>query len=153
RPEVSQRILANTVEPLVSPLDVPSSVRDQFDRLRQLFRDGLFTYDSFTNVDRESFRVLEVALKVRLLHHYNGVLPITMDGQPTRRDVASFHDVRALFTSRGRKVRLADHPRFNGSLAALCEWARRERYFYGQRNRLRELVTPQLRNRMQHTEG
>lgn len=47
---------------------------------------------------------------------------------------------------------LVGHPDFNGSFAALLRWARAERYFYGQRNRLREGATLSLRNDMQHTE-
>lgn len=154
RPEMSAKLLRESMDALVLPDRIPSDVRAQFDKLKALFCDGLFTYDSFTFADRDSYRVLEVALKVRFLEHYDRQLPITRDDLAETYSVGSFGEVHELLGKRSKdqKVILAGHPKFNASLAGLLRWARTERYLYGQRNRLREGATLSLRNDMQHTE-
>lgn len=76
-PETSAEILREAMDALVLPERVPADVRGQFDKLKTLFCDGLFTYDSFTFADRDSYRVLEVALKIRFVEHIQGQLRIT----------------------------------------------------------------------------
>jgi hypothetical protein len=139
---------------LVLPDQIPPDVRAQFEKLKALFSDGLFKYESFTFADRDSYRVLEVALKVRFLEHYGRQLPITRDGHADLYPVASFGDVYELFSGRSKhpRVRLVGHPMFSASLGSLLRWARAERYLYGQGNRIREGATLSLRNDMQHTE-
>jgi len=78
-PETSAQILRASMDALVLPDRIPADVRSQFDKLKTLFCDGLFTYESFTFADRDSYRALEVALKVRFLEHYDRQLP-----SPTR---------------------------------------------------------------------
>lgn len=151
-PEVAVKFQAELMDPLELPEHVSTEVRSQFNKLRALYRDGVFTYDNFTRADRDAYRVLEVALKVRFLDHYQSVVPVVVDGRDDRREVRSFHDVNALLRDRAGKIRLRGHPRFNGSLASLIQWARSERYFYGQHNRLRERASLWLRNELTHTE-
>jgi hypothetical protein len=153
-PETSAQILGASMDALVLPDRIPADVRSQFDKLKTLFCDGLFTYESFTFADRDSYRVLEVALKVRFLEHYDRQLPITHEGVVETRAVSSFREVHELLGGRraDRTVILTGHPTFDGSLAALLRWARAEHYLYGQRNRLREGATLSLRNDLQHTE-
>jgi hypothetical protein len=153
-PEISAQVLRESMDALVLPDRIPADVRAQFDKLKALFCDGLFTYDSFTFADRDSYRVLEVALKVRFLEHYDRRLPITRDDVAETFTVGSFREVHELLgtPNTDQELVLTGHPKFNASLAALLGWARAEHYLYGQRNRLREGATLSLRNDMQHTE-
>lgn len=98
--------------------------------------------------------MLEVALKVRFLEHYDRQLPITRKGAMETLAMSSFREVHELLggPSAERTVILTAHPTFDGSLAALLRWARAEHYLYGQRNGLREGATLSLRNDLQHTE-
>jgi hypothetical protein len=153
-PEVSARFLADVMNAFVLPADIPSGVTSQFDKLKAMFCDGLFRYESFTQADRDTYRILEVALKARFLEHYGRELPVIVEGNPESRTVGSFDDVYKILGGRrpGKKAVLNAHPRFNGSFRALLQWAREEYYLYGQRNRLREGAMVDLRNDMQHGE-
>jgi hypothetical protein len=153
-PEMSARFLGDVMDALVLPADIPSGVTSQFGKLKAIFCDGLFRYDSFTQAERDSYRVLEVALKERFLEHYRHQLPVKVDGRPETRSVGAFDDVDKCLGRRspGQKVVLSDYPRFNGSLRSLLQWARSEGYLYGQRNRIREGATVDLRNSMLHSE-
>ena len=151
--EDSAKFLAATMEPLVLPDDVDPGVRSQSEKLKRLFCDGLFRYEGFTQAERESYRIIEVAVKARFLSHYQSRIPIDVAGVSHERPVTSFDDVFALVGKRRHsKAKRRGHPRFDGSLRALLTWARNERYLYGQRNRLREDATVRLRNHMQHSE-
>jgi len=153
-PDVSDGLLTAQMAELTLPAEVPVTVRDQFDRLKDLYRAGLFTYEHFTHAERDAYRVLEVALKVRFVQHYADGLPLITDSGTQVRQVSSWDDVQQLLgrSRRGTRYRLAGHRRFNGSLAALIRWARVERYLYGQRNRGREAVMVWLRNELTHTD-
>jgi hypothetical protein len=147
-------LLNEEMAALPLPAEAPAEVSKQWDRLKELYVEGLFSYQNFTRVEREAPRVLEVALKVRFLEHYRREIPIVVDAVEAIRVVRTFDDVDGLFWGRagGKSISLAGHPRFNASLASLVKWARRERYLYGQRNRVREEMTVVNRNRLQHSE-
>jgi hypothetical protein len=146
-PEVAHRLLAKQAAAMELPGAVPVSVAGQFSKVLRMYADGLFTYANFTTCEREAHRVLEVALKVRFEEHYAaGVSIVRPDGTRTTESVGQFRARRPHDRARA----LAGHPRFNGSLAAHLRWARAEGYLYGQRNRLRERMTLELRNEDQH---
>jgi hypothetical protein len=152
-PEACDELLAGQMAELVLPSDVPGEVASQFEKLKALYRAGLFDYDSFTHAERDAYRVLEAALKARFVSHYAQVLPLTVNGARETRRVGSWDEVNALFRSGGpNRRRLTGHRSFNGSLAALLRWARQERYLYGQRNRTRERATLAIRNELAHTD-
>ncbi len=129
---------------------VPKSVASQFDKLKGMYLDGYYRYEHFTAAERDSYRVLEAALKIRFLQHYGCRIPLLDGGNRREVVVQSFSDVRRLVLQ--RPSRLQSHPHFNGSLASLLRWSRDVGYFRGQHNRVRELATVHLRNEMFHTE-
>ena len=149
-PELSERLLREEMGALQFGELVPASVCSQFGRLKTLYLAGLFSYHSFTYAEREAHRILEVALKLRFLEHYDNRVPLVRKGQEHTITATSFEDVRSLVAR--RRERVVGHPQFDGSLASLLRWARAEGYFYGQHNRIRELVTSHLRNSLQHSE-
>jgi len=149
RPEVAETFLTRECGLLALPAAVPETARDQFAKVLRLYSDGLFTYDNFTSASREAHRVLEIALKVRFLEHYADGVPLVSDGGEQCVHVRTFEEFRRHLSG---KARLKGYPRFNGSLASLLYWARREGYFYGQRNRVREWATRMIRNHEMHSE-
>jgi hypothetical protein len=136
------------------PPEVPPEVSGPWEKLQRLCCNGVFDYENFTHVERDAHRVLEIALNMRLLEHYQRRIPITLDGRVELRDVRTFDDVFALLGSGTRKggPRLQGHPRFDASLNSLMVWARSERFFYGQRNRVTEEMTVVIRNHLFHSE-
>lgn len=149
-PNVAQRVFARERDLLDLPVVVPAKVRDHFAKAVRMYTDGLFTYDNFTSASREAHRVLEVALKVRFLEHYASGVPLLTNGVERLMQARTFEDVRRRV--RDGKTALKRYPRFDGSLAALMYWARCEGFFYGQRNRIREWATRNIRNDEMHSE-
>jgi hypothetical protein len=149
--ELSEKLLREEMDAVQLGELVPVSVRSQFERLKTLYLAGLFSYHSFTYAEREAHRILEVALKLRFLEHYGNRVPLIRKGEERTIPATSFNEVRSLVAR--RRERLLGHPEFDGSLASLLRWARAESYFYGQHNRIRELVTSRLRNSLQHSEA
>lgn len=148
--DYSKRLLEEDVEWMQLGKRVPEPVRSQFQKLIGTYLDGLYRYEHFTGAERDSYRVLEAALKTRFLEHYNCQIPIVTDVTEQLVEVHRFEEVRRLVTRSGASLR--GHRRFDGSFASLLRWARAERYFYGQWNRIRERATLGLRNELQHTE-
>jgi hypothetical protein len=149
--EDSAAFYASLVERFYFGQRVPPEVANQFEKAKLLFLDGLFSYANFTHAEREAYRVLEAALKTRFLEHYRDGVPLLVDGAEQRLTESRFDAVHAAVTRKG--ARLTGHSRFDASLTALLSWARQEGYFYGQHNRIRESVTPRLRNHLLHSEA
>lgn len=149
-PEVAEQVFAHECEVLALPEAVPAGVRAQFAKALRLYADGVFTYENFTTVQREAHRLLEVALRVRFVEHYAAGIPLSVQGTDQVVVLCDFEGVERRL--RNRSARLKGHPRFNGSFASLMRWARAEGYFYGQRNRVREEATLQIRNYEAHSE-
>ncbi len=149
RPEAAQELVTRRCEQLALPTAVPTDVRREFEKVVRLYGDGLFTYDNYTSASREAHRVLEVALKVRFLEHYAAGVPLTIAGAAGLAHPRNFDELRQRLA---RKAHLRGYRRFNGSLASLMYWARREGYFYGQRNRIRDTMTCKIRNEETHSE-
>ncbi len=131
---------------------VPGSVRSQWAKLQRTYVDGLFIYEHFTAAERDAYRVLEIALKARFLEHYEYRIPLDVADKREIVEVRSFEAFRGRVAHRRGDTVLPDHPRFNGSFAALIHWARREGLFFGQVNRIREAATVRLRNSLLHCE-
>jgi hypothetical protein len=153
-PDLAERLLNAEMNRLVLSDDVRATVRSQFEKLKELYRNGLYLYASFTHAERDAYRVLETALKVRFLDHYARDIPTSVNGLQQTVQCQNFKEVRDRVTHarRHRGDGLVGHPDFDGSFAALLQWARLEGYFYGQHNRVREHITPKLRNELQHSE-
>lgn len=152
-PEVSAKLLDEQMAHLTLPETVPASVQSQFEKVKDLYRAGLFQYDNFQTAARDAHRVIEVALKVCFVNHYSSGLPLVVSTERVVEAITSWSDVVPLLRRRpGIRPRLAGHRSFNGSLMSLMRWARAERYLYGQRNRRRERLTVDMRNELFHTE-
>jgi hypothetical protein len=150
--EQSERLLRAEMDHLQVGPAVPETVRSQFIKLKALYSDGLFSYDSFTRAERDAYRVLEVALKVRFLEYYRYRIPLVIADTTTATEVQTFEQVRERVARRRKGEGLRRHPDFDGSFASLMHWARSEGLFYGQLNRIRENVTVDIRNDVQHSE-
>jgi hypothetical protein len=150
--EQSERLLRAEMDHLELGPAVPETVRSQFIKLKALYVDGLFSYDSFTRAERDAYRVLEVALKVRFLEQYTNRIPLVIAGTTTPTAVRTFEEVHERVAHRRKGEHLEGHPTFDGSLASLMRWARSEGLFYGQVNRIRENVSVDIRNDVQHSE-
>jgi hypothetical protein len=149
RPEVALDLAQRERERLRLPAVVPMDVRDQFDKVLRLYADGVFSYDNYTTASREAHRLLEVALKVRFLEHYRDGVPLVRAGEVEFVRPRTFDDLRQHLRHGSRLTR---HRRFNGSFASLLSWARREGYFFGEHNRIRERMTRKIRNEEFHSE-
>lgn len=149
RPEVAQDVIARRCEQLALPAAIPQDIRGEFAKVVRHYADGLFAYDNYTSASREAHRVLEVALKVRFLEHYTAGVPLSVDGAEEIAHPRNFDELRHRLK---RKEHLRGYRKFNGSLASLMYWARREAYFYGQRNRIRDAMTCKIRNEETHSE-
>jgi len=150
--DLQERLLREEMDALQLGEAVPAPVRSQFGKLRALYGSGLHSYESFTHAEREAYRVLEVALKIRFLEHYENQVPVTTDGKARLIECRRVDDLSPLLSSRRRGDGVVGHPSFDGSFAALLRWARAEGYFYGQFNRIREMIAPRMRNEIQHSE-
>ncbi len=89
-------LLADQIAELIPSAEVPIAVCGQFERLKNLCRAGLFTYESFTHAERDAYRVLKVALKVRFVQHYANGLPLVNNSGAEQRPVSSWRDVQQL---------------------------------------------------------
>ena len=153
-PEAWIEIARGEMEAMSLPPEVPAEVSGPWEKLQRLYCNGIFDYENFTHVERDAHRVLEIAHKMCFLEHYQRRIPIVVDDRVEIHDVRTFDDVFALLGSGSRKgrPRLQSHPGFDASLNSLMVWARTERYFYGQRNRVTEEMTVVIRNYLFHSE-
>ena len=62
---------------------VPDAVRKSFDRIRSIYRQGLF-YDLYTVAGDQARLLIELALKERFVEFYGGTV-LFMTGRATRR--------------------------------------------------------------------
>jgi hypothetical protein len=63
---------------LMTQLDLPASVPDavskSFDRIRSIYRQGLFCYDLYTVAGDQARLLIELALKERFVEFYGGTV-------------------------------------------------------------------------------
>ena len=73
---------------------VPDAVRKSFDRIRSIYRQGLFCYDLYTVAGDQARLLIELALKERFVEFYGGTVLFT-DGQGNTQTVtaSSFEEV------------------------------------------------------------
>jgi hypothetical protein len=53
---------------------VPDAVRKSFDRIRSIYRQGLFCYDLYTVAGDQARLLIELALKERFVEFYGGTV-------------------------------------------------------------------------------
>ena len=68
------------------PASVPEPVRKSFDRIRAIYRQGLFSYDLYTVAGDQARLLIEQALKERFVEFYGGPVLFT-DGQGSTQTV------------------------------------------------------------------
>lgn len=137
-PEGSATFLTDVVRRAGLSAGVPDDVQQTFERVRELFRYGMFRYAFFTLADHAAWTIPETALGVRFVERYDGKVPFV------RRDEAVVVEAdryRTVATALGPKGpyphrsgwRLRGYEgvgnvrSFNGSYRALLEWAYSER--------------------------
>lgn len=112
---------------------VPAGVREPFERVRELFRYGVFRYGFFTVADQAALTVPETALGVRFIEHYAKRVPLTLRGKEEVVEADRFRSVAAALAPDGSHPyragwRLPRHEgragarSFNGSYRALLDW-------------------------------
>jgi hypothetical protein len=76
------------------PASVPEPVRKSFDRIRAIYRQGLFCYDLYTVAGDQARLLIELALKERFVEFYGGTVLFT-DRQGSTQTVkaSAFSDV------------------------------------------------------------
>ena len=158
-PAAAARMHQEDISDLDLVVDVPDDLRRNFDRLRELHSYGVLHYDLYTIVKQTHPFVLEHALRERFMTHYNGSIPLVSEtGDRKLLAAGVFQDVYSVLRRRAFEnyrgivvagVRIA----FNASLRDLVRWARAVGYLRGERNRFRELLLIDLRNRFAHPEG
>lgn len=141
------------------PASVPETVRQSFDRIRSIYRQGLFCYDLYTVAGDQARLHIELALKERFVEFHGGTVLFT-DGQGKTQTVtaSAFGEVyRGIRKADGRlrhwKIQLrSGRPGFlfTGGLASLLRWARAEGLLTGQSDRMRDVVRKRSRDRVAH---
>ena len=131
---------------------VPEAVRENFERARKLHLYGILEYEFFTAASDYAPLVLEGALRLRFLSHYENQIPVF---QGSRSAVLDAEDFEAILKAKGNTwlrqgERKEPLPRY---LRALLEWARRERLLPGRRTRIVDRVLGELRNHAAHPVG
>jgi hypothetical protein len=146
---------------------VPESTRLSFERVRTTFIYGALDYDLFTVAEALARVVTEHALRDRFLAYYDGNIPFTNDRGAERVEQArSYEDVMNILNKPGIKPRKGRPiewrlklPRsgeaivFNGMLANLWTWARKEGLLPGHWARRLQPAQVALRNIVAHPSG
>ena len=153
RPEGSATFLTDVIRRAELSAGVPDDVRSTFERVRELFRYGVFRYPFFTVADHVAWTIPETALGVRFVERYDGKVPLVHDNKEVVLETDRYRTVAEALELRGRHPhrngwRLRGHegigkPRsFNGSYRALLDWAYAE-----------ELLAPWLNGRWDRLSG
>lgn len=147
-PEDAARFQAQCIANASLAEDVPPEVRDNFERARKLHLHGVLEYEFFTAASDYSLLVLEGALRLRFVSHYDHEIPLVGNGGERTLRAENFDEVR---DARRYELRGADGPyRLPVSLSALLDWARRERLLPGTRTRIVDKALADLRNHAAH---
>lgn len=149
-PGDAARFQAASIARAVLVADVPEDVRDNFERARKLHLYGVLEYEFFTAAADYALLVLEGALRLRFLSHYNGEIPVIRKNIEETLQARTFDDVRAArgrYWLRGSEGATHDLP---VGTAALLDWARRERLLTGTRTRIVDRALAALRDHAAH---
>lgn len=140
--------------------NVSEGVRRSFDDVRVLFLQGVLQYECFTHAGKLALLTIEQALRDRFLTYYGRriVLVNSKSGQERVVQASSFDQVQEVLRRTGRRWQLQltatkSQMAFDGGLANLWTWARREGLLPGQRARALQWVQRQLRNGVAHPSG
>jgi hypothetical protein len=134
RSEGSAKFLTALIKRAQLSAGVPNDVRRSFERVRELFRYGVFRYDFFTLAGQVAWTLPETALGVRFVEWYEGMVPFVRNGQEAVLETDRYSTVAEALEPRGRHPhqkgwRLRGHEgsgkrrSFNGSYRALLDWA------------------------------
>jgi hypothetical protein len=149
---------ARLIERATLHADVPDDVRQNFGRLRTLFRHGVLEYEFFTAADDAAHLVLEGALRHRFVTHYGHQVPVLVDGVPSAVPAPNFDTFRKrvlAMRAASQQLRLNEPPGAEAlplRMSQLWQWAQRRRLLAGQRNaRVFEVIT-EMRHGAAHPE-
>lgn len=81
QPDGSATFLTDVIRRAELSAWVPDDVRRTFERVRELFRYGVFRYPFFTVADHVAWTIPETALGVRFVERYDGKVPFVHDDQ------------------------------------------------------------------------
>jgi hypothetical protein len=134
RPEGSATFLTDVIRRAGLSAGVPDDVRRTFERVRELFRYGVFRYAFFTLADHAAWTIPETALGVRFVERCGGKVPFVLRDHVVIVETDRFRTVAAALEPKGRYAhrsgwRLRGHEgvgnlrSFNGSYRALLDWA------------------------------
>ncbi|MFB7277178.1 hypothetical protein ACFCZV_08720 [Streptomyces hydrogenans] len=135
---------------------VAEATRARFEQLRTAFIHGVLCYELFTLVEDSTRLALEQALRDRFAaqHEDQEIEVRDFRGRVRRIPAGDYPEFfRLLRKIRNPQIRMGhsqDWERFNGTLAGLLTWARREGLLRGQRNRRRDPSHQALRNMVAH---
>ncbi|MGW7362081.1 hypothetical protein ACWGI8_01330 [Streptomyces sp. NPDC054841] len=135
---------------------VAETTRQRFEQLRTAFIHGVLCYELFTLVEDSTRLALEQALRDRFAAHHKDQEVEVRDfrGRIHRIPASSYPEFFQLLRKiRNPEIRMGgshDWTRFNGMLAGLLTWARKEGLVPGQRNRSRDPARQALRNMVAH---
>ncbi|USX56232.1 hypothetical protein [Lentzea sp. HUAS12] len=142
---------------------VAHGTKASFDRARKAFEYGVLDYEFFTMAGDLARLTIEQALRDRFLEYYEWNIPfVNKRGEKRWHPVRTFDDVRdALDKLRKKKnaewqlwlPRTRGTIEFNGMLAGLFSWARREGLLPGQWARRLQKPQVDLRNTVAHPSG
>ncbi|MFE7548046.1 hypothetical protein [Streptomyces gardneri] len=155
-PEGSADFQQRVVAELRLADDVAETTQARFEQLRTAFIHGVLCYELFTLVEDSTRLALEQALRDRFAAQYKDQKIEVRDsrGRLHRIPAGDYPEFfRLLKKIRNPQIRMGaaqDWERFNGMLAGLLTWARREGLLRGQRNRRRDPSRQALRNMVAH---
>jgi hypothetical protein len=138
---------------------VPEGLRMGFERLRELYVQGILCYDLYTVAGDMARLLAEQALRERFLSFYDGAVTLIRvgDGRELVLPTDRWEDLRAAIPNPGKwrlQLRSGGDPiPFNGMLASLLRWARAEGLLAGQQDRLRDQPRAWFRNYVAHSGG
>jgi hypothetical protein len=160
-PESAARHIQHTVNVVLAE-PVPRTVRDSFDRVRQVHIYGLFAYELFTAAGDLAVLLLQQAFAERFMSYYENAIPLVDQNDVDKPILAEGYEAvhAALVEEEGShrkgewfvksRVRPGEKAVFRGSLGQFFAWARMEGLLSGQRSRLFDKVLVRMRNRAAH---
>jgi hypothetical protein len=147
-PKAAAKFQDHTIEVRLADA-VPNETQRLFERLQNIHRLGIWSYDMYTVADGFALQVLEHAFAIRLLDYYDHRIPLVGRGNRDQEVVA--HRVRDLVDAMGAKqwrlvsrVARAKAPPFTCTLKSLFNWARHEGLLRGQRSRRFDYLLPRI---------
>jgi hypothetical protein len=158
-PEYAAEFQQRVIEHCDLHSDVSENTRNSFERLRTLHSYGVLCYEAFTVAHDLARLVMEQALRDRFIAHFSGVVPLVgSKGEEKSITADNFEAVDQAFRRGGShskgtwRLKLSTGPPmvFRGGLSQLQDWARREHFLDGQRNKRLDPFYVAMRNSVAH---